>query len=54
MLVDIYELGQHIRKGNIDQAVALSRKLAQYRVSLEATSVQQLDEEPVIQYVTKL
>ena len=53
ILVDIHQLGAHIRNGEVNQAVDLSKKLAEQRVQLQANSCTQQNEENTIQYVKK-
>jgi hypothetical protein len=53
ILADVYQLGQHIRQGNIDEAVDLARKLSETRVRLQANVRKQHNEEKPIQYVKK-
>ncbi len=53
ILVDVYQLGQHIRQGNVDEAVDLAKKLAKQRVQLQANPSSQQREEKIIQYVKK-
>jgi hypothetical protein len=48
-LVDVYQLGQHIRQGNVDEAVDLAKKLAKQRVQLQANPSSQQREEKIIQ-----
>ncbi|CAF2346027.1 unnamed protein product [Rotaria sp. Silwood2] len=54
VLVDIYQLGQHIRQGDTDNAVALSRKLANQRISLQAKPWSKSKEEQTIQITIKI
>jgi len=52
-LADVYQLGQHIRQGNIDAAVDLAKKLSETRVRLQANLRKEHNEEKPIQYVKK-
>ncbi len=53
ILVDVRQLGSHIRNGEVNKAVDLSKKLAKQRVQLQANSCAQQNEEKTIQYVKK-
>ena len=54
ILVDVYQLGQHIRQGNVDEAVDVAKKLGKQRVQLQANPWRQQREEEPLQYVTKV
>ena len=53
ILGDLYQLGQHISQGRIDDAVALAKKLSKQRVRLEANLQDRPTEEKTIRYVKK-
>jgi hypothetical protein len=53
ILVDVHELGCLIRQGETDEAVNLTKKLAEQRVQLEATPYTQQNEEKEIKYEEK-
>ncbi|CAF1168459.1 unnamed protein product [Rotaria sordida] len=48
VLADVYRLGQHIRQGDVDEAVAVSKKLANQHVQLQANPWRQSKEEQII------
>ncbi|CAF3403568.1 unnamed protein product [Rotaria sp. Silwood1] len=54
ILVDVYQLGQHIRQGDVNEAVALSKKLATQRIPLQANSWTSSKEEQTIQIRIKI
>jgi antirestriction protein ArdC len=53
ILADVYQLGQHIRQGDIDDAVNLARKLSKHRVQIQGNLGKQHNEERSIPYVKK-
>ena len=51
--MDVYQLGEHIRRGRTDDAVDLATKLSKQRVRLEANLKDRIDEEKALSYVMK-
>ncbi|CAF0780995.1 unnamed protein product [Adineta steineri] len=54
LLIDIYQLGQNIRQGNIDEAVGLAKKLAQQNIPLQASPWNGQREEEIIEVKVKI
>ncbi len=54
ILADVYQLGQHIRQGSVDDAANLAKKLSRTRVRLQANLGKHRNEERPIQYVKKI
>lgn len=52
-MADVYQLGEHIRRGRADDAVELAKKLSKQRVQLEANEQDSIDDEQAISYVLK-
>jgi hypothetical protein len=47
VVVDVYQLGQHISKGRVDEASDLAKKLSGQHVQLEAKPGGDKREEPI-------